>query len=124
MMQNEARHWQESYLAEPKKSKKVIVKVKKKGWLTKGEKALYSLFALLIIVSSIYIVSYSSTIDSISRDAQNLEGAVKQKAISNDNLTFEIKILSEPARILQIAEENGLKIQDTKVKSISKSSHN
>src|SRR5690625_4153988 len=123
-MQNEARHWQESYVAEPKRQQTVVVKVKKKGWLTKGEKVLYCFFAILMFISALYIVSYSSTIDSLSRNTHQLENQVKEKTISNDNLTYEVKVLSEPARILTIAEENGLKIQNTKVKRISKTLHN
>lgn len=124
MMQNQARHWQENYVQQPERQKKVVVRVKKSGWLTKGEKVIYSLCAILMITGTFYIVSFSSSIDSVNRELQTLEENVQQKMVSNNNLTFEVKELSEPGRILDIAYENGLKIQDAKVKRISKSTNN
>ena len=124
MTQNQARHWQESYVQQPERQQKVVIKVKRTGWLTKGEKIIYSVCALMMIIATFYIVSYSSSIDSIHRKSQNLEAEVQQKIITNNNLTFEVKELSEPGRILDIAYENGLKIQDAKVKRISKTTNN
>jgi len=124
MTQNQARHWQESYVQQPERQQKVVVKVKRRSWLTKGEKIIYSLCAIMMIIATFYIVSFSSTIDSIHRESQNIEAEVQQKIITNNNLTFEVKELSEPGRILDIAYENGLKIQDAKVKRISKATDN
>jgi len=124
MMQNQARQWQENYVQQPERQRKVVVRVKRSGWLTKGEKVIYSLCAVLMIIGTFYIVSFSSSIDSVNREIQTLEENVQQKIVSNNNLTFEVKELSEPGRILEIASENGLKIQDTKVKRISKLTNN
>src|SRR5690625_3637147 len=124
MTQNQARHWQESYVQQPERQQKVVVKVKRRSWLTKGEKIIYSLCAIMMIIDTFYIVSFSSNIDSIHRESKNIEAEIQQKIITNNNLTFEVKELSEPGRILENAYENGLKIQDAKVKRISKATDN
>src|SRR5690625_2023873 len=124
MMQNQARQWQENYVQQPERQRKVVVRVKRSGWLTKGEKVIYSLCAVLMIIGTFYIVSFSSSIDSVNREIQTLEENGQQKIVSNNNLTFEVKELSEPGRIVEIASENGLKIQDTKVKRISRVTNN
>lgn len=120
MSANHARSWQRSYeqISQPhtEQPKKVVIKVRKKSWLTKGEKVIYALFGLFIIVAGIYIVSFSSTTDTLNREVQTLETNVQQQKLENEILMFERDELSKPDRITQIAKDNGLKIQDTKVK--------
>lgn len=117
MQTNHARSWQQNHAhnLQPQQ-KKVIIKVKKKSWLTKGEKIIYALFGVLLIVAGIYIVSFSSATDSLNRELQTLEANVQQQRIENETLMFEKDELSKPERITAIAKENGLKIQATKVK--------
>jgi len=113
-----ARTWQRSPVQQkstPKK-KQVVIKVRRKGLITRGEKFLYSLVSILFIVICFYIVSFSFTLDTLNRDVQSLEQQVNQQEATNENLTSEIKELSKPERITKIAKENGLKIQDTEVK--------
>lgn len=118
MYSNQARSWQQRNQAHPSQQpqKKIVIKVKKKSWLTKGEKIIYAFFGVLLIVAGIYIVSFSSTTDSLNRELQTIEANVQQQKIENETLVFEIDELSKPERITTIAKENGLKIQATKVK--------
>jgi len=117
MNTNHARTWQHDYVQPGQQTqKKVVIRVKKQGWLTKGEKILYAFFGLLLIIAGIYIVSFSSKLDTLNRNVQTLEQQVQQQTIENESLLFEIRELSTPERITKIAKENGLKIQDTKVK--------
>lgn len=117
MNTNHARNWQHDFKQPTKQQqKKVVIRVKKKAWLTKGEKIIYTFFGLLLIIAGIYIVSFSSTTDTLNRDIQTLEQQVQQQKIENESLQFEKRELSKPGRITKIAKENGLKIQDTKVK--------
>jgi len=121
MNTNQARSWQRDYVQHEQQQKKVVVKVKKSSWLTKGEKIIYAFFGIIIIVAGIYIVSFSSTTDTLNREIQTLDQQVQQQAIENQNLLFKVNELSRPERITKIAKENGLKIQDTKVKRVSNS---
>ncbi|MFC4023246.1 cell division protein FtsL [Oceanobacillus longus] len=117
MSANQARSWQQTNPQHnPTKEQKVAVKVKKNGWITKGEKIIYSLLGVTVIVSSIFIVSYSSTTDTINRELQQLEQTVSTQQVKNEGLLFEMKELSRPERIIQIADKNGLKIQNAEVK--------
>ncbi|HLS35863.1 MAG TPA: cell division protein FtsL [Bacillota bacterium] len=97
--------------------RRITVKVTQKSWITTGEKILYSIFGILFVIACFYIVSYSSSTDSLNRDIQSLESEIELKQVQNEHLTYEIKELSRPERIRAIAEENGLEIQNTKVKS-------
>jgi len=117
MNTNHARNWQRD-AAQPKKQqqKKIVIRVKKKGWLTKGEKLIYAIFGVLLIGIGLYIVSFSSSTDALNRDLQTLEQQVQKQKIENESLQFEVRELSKPERITEIAKENGLKIQDAKVK--------
>ncbi len=92
------------------------VHVHKKKWVSTGEKALYTLVSSLAIAASIFIVSYSSSLDSMNRDIQKLEGNISDQKVVNENLEFKIKELSDPERILEIAKKNGMKINQSKVK--------
>lgn len=103
--------------------RKVTVKVRQSSWITTGEKILYSFFGILLIGICFYLVSFSSTTDSLNREMQTLQRDIEVKQIQNETLTFEIKELSRPERIKAIAEKHGLEIQNTKVKS-AYSSHN
>lgn len=99
-----------------KQQKKVVVKVRKSTWLTKGEKVIWSFFAFVLILASMYIVSYSSTTDTLNREVLDLEKQVQAQHLDNETLLVEISELSKPERITKIAKENGLTIQDAQVK--------
>jgi len=118
MSTNHARNWQRENIqgAQTQQQKKVVVKVRKNSWLTKGEKIIYSFLALVIVMAGLYIVSFSSNIDTLNREVQTLESEVKQMKGHNETLAFEVRELSKPKRITKIARDNGLKIQDAQVK--------
>lgn len=111
MQTNHARNWNDySTTAQPETRKQVKVRVRQRGWITKGEKILYSTVGILLIAASFYIVSYASQNDSLNRNIQTLEETIIEQEKTNNLLMFEIKELSKPERIIEIAKENGLKI--------------
>lgn len=118
MNTNYARNWQanQAQSTQRNQSKKVVVKVRKNGILTKGEKIIYTFFATVLLAVGLYIVSFSSSLDTLNRDVQTLETETQQMKVDNETLSFEIRELSKPERITQIASDNGLKIQDAQVK--------
>src|SRR5699024_2563069 len=116
---NKAKQWQvkeASPLEQPQREKQIVVKVRRRGWISTGEKFIYTLFGVGLIASCLYVVSYASKTDQINRDLLQLEQTVHNQKIENEALYFEASELSSPERIIQIARENGLKIQDAKVK--------
>lgn len=116
-MPSHARNWEVNTNLNPKESsKKVSVRVKKQGWVTKGEKLIYSMVAVALIVFGMYMVTLSSQTDTLNRELQQLEQSVQQQRLANEGLSFEVKELSQPERIISIAESHGLKIQNTEVR--------
>ncbi|HLS08728.1 cell division protein FtsL [Lentibacillus sp.] len=116
MNENLARSWKHSYTPTETSEKQTLIKVRKKSWITKGEKILYSAVGGMLIAASIYVVSFASSTDSLNRKVESLEQTVQQQKVTNEGLTYEKKQLSTPERITRIAKENGLKIQDARVK--------
>lgn len=117
MSASHARSWEQTYTSHaPQEDKQISVKVHKKGWITKGEKVLYSVIGFCLIIACIYIVSFSSSTDTLNRELQSLEQTVQKQQVENEGLVYEKKQLSRPERITRIAKENGLKIQDAEVK--------
>lgn len=114
-----ARSWRDTYGAvqpQVEQQRKVRVIVRRRSWITKGEKFLYSLIGIVLVIACYFIVSYSAQTDQINRDIQTLEQTIDNQRVHNENLQFKIDELSKPDRIMAKAEELGLKIQDTKVK--------
>jgi cell division protein FtsL len=117
MNANHARKWESITSATgPKKEKQVVVKVRKQSWITKGEKILYSIVGVFLILACAYIVSYSSATYTLNKDLQSLENTVVSQQEANELLLFEVEKLSLPERITKIAKDNGLKIQDAEIK--------
>ncbi|TRM12304.1 cell division protein FtsL [Lentibacillus cibarius] len=115
---NAARKWEQAYTSYiPKKEEQTsTVTVKQKRWITKGEKVLYSAIGFLLIAACIYVVSFASATDTLNRKVESLEQSIQQQKVTNEALLYEKKQLSRPERITRIAKENGLKIQESKVK--------
>lgn len=112
-----ARHWQESYQSQvEQQEKQQHVTVRKQSWLTTGEKIIYTFISVCLVVAGFLVVSYSSSVDSLNREVQSLEKEIETQQVTIQSLEFEKKELSKPERIMKVAEENGLKIQGTKIK--------
>ncbi|WP_284140905.1 MULTISPECIES: cell division protein FtsL [unclassified Virgibacillus] len=123
MAANHARSWEQSYTVQTPQQDKQKVIIRKAGWITKGEKILYSVVAIILVVAATLVVSFSSSTDALNRELQSLEKTVQTQQLSNEHLQYEVKELSEPERIIKIAKENGLKIQNATVKQAA-SFHN
>lgn len=116
MAAEKARSWQEHYTAQSAEPVRKQVVIKKSGWITQGEKVLYSVVGICLILVSVLVVTFSSQTDTLNRNLQSVEQKVQKQELKNAGLADEIKELSRPERIIKIAKENGLKIQDAKVK--------
>ncbi|GGA83874.1 cell division protein FtsL [Ornithinibacillus halotolerans] len=115
MAANHARNWEQSYTSyQPQVEKKVVYK--RKSWITKGEKILYTSVAACLLIIGFFVVTYSSSMDTLNRDIQVLEQNIADQKLVNEGLLFEIKELSRPERITQFAKENGFTIQAAEVK--------
>lgn len=117
MNTNHARKWAySSTTATPEKKQQVTVKVRKQGWITKGEKALYSIIGVAMILACAFVVSYASSTYALNKELQSLEKTVQVQQEANAILSFEVERLSLPERITRIAKDNGFKIQGAEIK--------
>lgn len=124
MNSSEAKNWKSTQSSQNQSRphlnpEKVKVKVTHSHKITRGEKYLYILFSLFIVLASLYVVSYSQTTDTMNRELQSFEEKVIDQQFINEGLSFEVKELSQPDRITDIAIKNGLKIQDTEIKRVN-----
>ncbi|NJP36451.1 cell division protein FtsL [Alkalicoccus luteus] len=102
--------------APARKTKTVVRRVHKSG-ITKGEKLLYGLAVPLIIAAAFMIVSNYASLYSLNYDAQGTEAAITEQTSVNDGLTLQVKELSDPDRILTIAQsELGMSLHDEQVR--------
>ncbi|TFB23304.1 cell division protein FtsL [Filobacillus milosensis] len=101
----------------PKKKQQPL----RKSWFSKGEKVLYSAGIIIVAIAMIFTVQYSSSIDTLNRDIQQVNQNITHYQSENTTLVAEVKEMSKPSRILAIAEEHGLNIKNAKVKQASQS---
>ncbi len=120
MNTNHARKWDYASTvtrAQPKRQV-YVKKVHKQGWITKGEKILYLIVGICLIMACYFIVSYASANDTLNRELQSLENEIQEQEMINETLVYKRAELIDPARIIEIAKENGLKIQDAELKQV------
>ncbi|MFB1098429.1 MULTISPECIES: cell division protein FtsL [Bacillaceae] len=123
MSAERARSWQQSSPAQrPQQQPKrqVKVKVHKKTWITPGEKVLYAVFSLVILAAAAYFVTFAASTYNVNRDLEALDSEISHQKVANTDLTYEVKELSKPERIIDIARDAGLKVQSAKVKEANK----
>lgn len=116
MNTNHARKWDYSSATVSKTEKQVTVKVRKRGWITKGEKMLYSMLGVMMILACTFVVSHASSTYALNKELQSLDKTLQVQKEANEVLYFEVERLSLPERITKIAKENGFKIQNAEVK--------
>lgn len=88
----------------------IKVQVHKQGWITKGEKLLYAIIGVALLVATYVVVSFASTTDALNREIQAVEQKITQQQVVNEDLLIKVEALSEPTRITKIAKENGFTI--------------
>ncbi|WP_058307913.1 cell division protein FtsL [Gracilibacillus massiliensis] len=118
MSSQHARVWQtEEQQRQVQQPKVVRKKVKvQKRWVTRGEKIMYIIFAVVFLSISAYIVSFSSSVDQLNRNIESLNTQIDQQKVHNQNLAYKQKELSQPDRIIKTAKKNGLEVKNTQVK--------
>jgi cell division protein FtsL len=110
---NEASLPQHEHQAKPLKERVFI------GGITKGEKLIYTLSAVAVIFVLYLILSNYGTMYSYNHQNQQTELKITAQSEVNSGLTLQAKELSDPERILHIAQnELGMELNDKSVKVI------
>jgi cell division protein FtsL len=90
-----------------------------KGGITKGEKVIYTLALMAVVCVTYLIVSNYATIYSLNHEMQQVESQINNQENVNSGLALQVKELSDPEGILDIAQnELGMKLNDESVKVI------
>jgi cell division protein FtsL len=91
---------------------------KKRLQVTLGEKVLYLIFTLMVVIGSIVIVSNSAKIYSINRDISGLQASIDKQVKVNADLEHQVMELSTYERIWAKAHELGLMLNENNVKVV------
>ncbi|PLR77490.1 cell division protein FtsL [Bacillus sp. V3-13] len=90
----------------------------KRPWLTPGEKFLGIVFAAVISMGAIHIVSSQAAIYEVNKDIQVLESSIQEQQKVNGDLENQVEELSTSERIRAEAEKLGLKLNENNVKVV------
>ncbi|MCR6111225.1 cell division protein FtsL [Bacillus sp. A301a_S52] len=110
---------QQTYVPHREKETKKVRERVFKGGITKGEKVIYAMALIAVVCITYLIVSNYATMYSLNHDMQQVESQISSQENVNSGLTLQVKELSDPERILDIAQnELGMKLNDESVKVI------
>ncbi|SDN24898.1 cell division protein FtsL [Alkalicoccus daliensis] len=114
---------QRQHAAEPKRHQTQHVKTRVyKGGITRGEKLIYSLIVPLVIAFGFMIISNYAAIYSLNHELQQTEATIAQQENVNDALSLQVKELSDPERILSIAQTDlGMSLNEEQVQVLHQS---
>lgn len=90
-----------------------------KGGITKGEKLLYVAAGVFICITMLFLLSNYAAMYSLNDTIQETETAVSEQQSTVDGLQLQVTELSDPERILHIAENDlGMTLDDRNVQVI------
>ncbi|WP_246940201.1 cell division protein FtsL [Bacillus pinisoli] len=92
--------------------------IQKKLKVTFGEKVLFLMFAVMVLIGSIVMVSNSAKIYSVNRDISKLQTSIDTQAKVNADLELQVMELSTYERIWAKAQELGLMLNENNVKVV------
>ncbi|WP_456275590.1 cell division protein FtsL [Bacillus sp. AK128] len=91
---------------------------KKKLKVTFGEKVLFLMFTVLVLIGSIVMVSNSAKIYSVNREISSLQTSIETQNKVNADLELQVMELSTYERIWAKAHELGLMLNENNVKVV------
>ena len=97
-----------------RKRKKNQVRVSKFG------KLLYTIAAVLLLVSPLSIVFSKATLAQINFEVEKEKKQIDQQTKKNESLTMAINELASLTKIQQVAQEQGLSYNNSNIKTIEK----
>ncbi|CAM3763520.1 cell division protein FtsL [Alkalicoccus chagannorensis] len=87
-----------------------------KGGITYGEKILYLGSILILAALCFFVISNAAAVYSLNHEGQVLETSITEQQSANDALALQVTELSDPDRILTIAEQDlGMSLDSAQV---------
>ena len=87
--------------------------------LFKGEKMLWFVFLLMLVLTPITIVFSSSTLSKTNIEVEKLKSKIKKQSSINESLSMKINELASLDNIQSVAKEEGLSYNNSNIKTIN-----
>ncbi|AXF55477.1 cell division protein FtsL [Salicibibacter kimchii] len=82
---------------------------------TRGEKYLMAMIGIAIVVTAVLMVSNYASMYGLEQEISQLQSEINQQQQYNEGLEHQVSELSDPERILEIAQDNGMELNDDNV---------
>ncbi|WP_221564090.1 cell division protein FtsL [Alkalihalobacillus sp. TS-13] len=93
---------------------------RKRSKITKGEKVLWTVAAMMLAAASIFMISNYAEMYTVNKEIQVMEQNIDKQSKQVDDLTLKKSELSEPLRIINFAEQKlGMKFDDKNIKVVN-----
>ncbi len=99
-------------------------KVKKKVKISKFEKLLYTFAFLLLVISPVMIVFSKATLSEINFEVEKQKKEIEKQKKTNESLTMTIDELASLTKIQEVAEQQGLRYNNSNIKSVVEGNDN
>ncbi|MGC4375539.1 cell division protein FtsL [Fictibacillus sp. Mic-4] len=86
--------------------------------VTKGEKLLWSLAGIMLLVGALFIVSNYAALYKANSKIENLKGKITTESKIVSDLNDKVISLSSKERIYKIAKEKGMELNEKRVKNV------
>ncbi|MBR2827926.1 MAG: cell division protein FtsL [Bacilli bacterium] len=93
-------------------------KVKKKVKISKFEKLLYTFTFLLLVASPVAIVFSKATLSEINFEVEKEKKQIAKQKKTNESLAMTIDELASLTKIQEVAEQQGLRYNNSNIKSV------
>lgn len=84
-----------------------------------SDKLLVAFFTLSFSILSIFYISSGIEVSQLDRSVQEINQAIQQTEVENNNYEQNVQELSQYDRIYEIAEKNGLKLNEQNVRNVA-----
>lgn len=98
-------------------------KVKKKVKISKFEKLLYTFAFLLLVASPVAIVFSKATLSEINFEVEKEKREIAKQKKTNESLAMTIDELASLTKIQEVAEQQGLRYNNSNIKSVVEDSN-
>ena len=94
-------------------------KVKKKVKISKFEKLIYSLAVFLLVIAPVSIVFSKATLAKVNFEVEKQKKEIEIQKKTNESLTMTIDELASLTKIQEVAEQQGLRYNNSNIKSVN-----
>ena len=89
---------------------------------SKVEKLLYSLTVFLLVVAPVSIVFSKATLAEVNFEVEKQKKEIEEQKKTNESLAMAIDELASLTKIQQVAEEQGLRYNNSNIKTVTEES--